>query len=87
MTCFYEVVTETWDLDYNMFNICVFKCDRNDSENGVKVHELVFILVALGKIRHKSNPFILAMQAQQVFYVQHQVDPRWSIVLSRPKIE
>ena len=70
-----------------MFNICVFKCDWNDSKNGVKVLELVFILVALSKIRHKSNPFILAMQAQQVFYVQHQVDPRWCIVLSRPKME
>ena len=39
------------------------------------------------KIGHKSNPFILATQTQQVFYVEDQVDPRWSIVLSRPKIE
>ena len=27
------------------------------------------------------------MQAQQVFYVKDQVDPRWFILLSRPKIE
>ena len=29
----------------------------------------------------------MATQAQQVFYVEDQVDPRWSIVLSRPKME
>ena len=29
----------------------------------------------------------MATQAQQVFYVEDQVEPRWSIVLSRPKME
>ncbi|XP_034708941.1 uncharacterized protein LOC117931992 [Vitis riparia] len=85
--CFYGIITEIWDLDYNMFNICVFKCDWVDSKNGVKVDELGFTLVDLSKIGHKSDPFILATQAQQVFYVEDQVDPRWSIVLSRPKME
>ena len=69
-----------------MFNICVFKCDWVDSRNGVRVDELGFTLVDLSKIGHKSDPFILATQAQQVFYVKGQVDLRWSIVLSRPKI-
>ncbi|KAL6313128.1 hypothetical protein AAG906_019600 [Vitis piasezkii] len=40
--CFYGIVREIWDLDYNMFNICVFKCDWVDSKNGVKVDELGF---------------------------------------------
>ena len=85
--CFYAIVTEIWDLDYNMFNICVFKYDWIDNKNGVKVDELGFTLVDLTKIRHKLDPFILATQAQQVFYVEDQVDPRWSIVLSRQKME
>ena len=85
--CFYGIITEIWDLDYNMFNICVFKCDWVDSKNGVKVDELGFTLVDLSKIGHKSDLFILATQTQQVFYVEDQVDPRWSIVLSRPKME
>ncbi|XP_059592843.1 uncharacterized protein LOC104878643 [Vitis vinifera] len=34
---------------------------------------------------HKSDPFILASQAKQVFYVQDQLDPRWSVVLSTPE--
>ncbi|RVW43644.1 hypothetical protein CK203_097059 [Vitis vinifera] len=31
------------------------------------------------------DPFILASQAKQVFYVQDQLDPRWSVVLSTPQ--
>ncbi|KAL6315678.1 hypothetical protein AAG906_005769 [Vitis piasezkii] len=42
-------------------------CDWVDSKNGVKVDELGFTLVDLSKIGHKSDPFILATQAQQVF--------------------
>ena len=30
------------------------------------------------------NPFILASQAKQVFYVEDQLDPKWLIVLSIP---
>ena len=85
--CFYGIVIEIWDLDYNFFNICVFKCDWVDRKNGVKVDELGSTLVDLSKIGHKSDPFILVTQTQQVFYVEDQVDPRWSIVLSRPKME
>ena len=31
---------------------------------------------------YKSDSFILASQAKQVFYLQDQLEPRWSIVLS-----
>ncbi|KAL6347441.1 hypothetical protein AAG906_025156 [Vitis piasezkii] len=56
--CFYGVVNEIWDLDYNMFKIPIFKCDWVDNKN--------------------------ASQAKQVFYVEDQLDPKWSIVLSIP---
>ena len=51
--CFYGVVIEIWDLDYNMFNICVFNCDWVDRINGVRVDKLGFTLVDLSKIGHK----------------------------------
>ncbi|RVW36288.1 hypothetical protein CK203_103040 [Vitis vinifera] len=56
--CFYGVIKEIWDLDYNMFRIPIFKCDWVDNKN--------------------------ASQAKQVFYVEDQLDPKWSIVLSIP---
>ena len=83
--CFYGIITEIWDLDYTMFRIPVFKCDWVDNKNGIKVDDLGFTLVDFSKIAHKSDPFILASQAKQVFYVQDQLDPRWSVVLSTPK--
>lgn len=82
---FYGVITEIWHLDYNLLKIPVFKCDWVDSKKGVKVDELGFTLVELGRIGHKSDSFILASQAKQVFYVEDQLDSRWSIVLEPPQ--
>lgn len=81
---FYGVITEIWELDYNLLRIPVFKCDWVDNK-GVKVDELGFTLVELGRIGHKSDSFILASQAKQVFYVEDQLDSRWSIVLEPPQ--
>ena len=81
--CFYGIITEIWDLDYTKFRIPVFKCDWVDNNNGIKVDELGFTLVDLTKVAYKSDSFILASQAKQVFYVQDQLEPRWSIVLSQ----
>ena len=81
--CFYGIITEIWDLDYTKFKIPVFKCDWVDNNNGIKVDELGFTLVDLTNVTYKSDSFILASQAKQVFYVQDQLEPRWSIVLSQ----
>nr|CAN66225.1 hypothetical protein VITISV_006068 [Vitis vinifera] len=83
--CFYGIITKIWDLDYTMFRIPIFKCDWVDNRNGIKVNDLGFTLVDFNKTTHKSNPFILASQTKQVFYVQDQRDPRWSVVLSTQK--
>ncbi|RVW32350.1 hypothetical protein CK203_087511 [Vitis vinifera] len=83
--CFYGIITKIWDLDYTMFRISIFKCDWVDNKNGIKVYDLGFTLVDFSKIAHKSDPFILTSQAKQVFYVQDQLDPRWSVVLSTPQ--
>ena len=81
--CFYGIITEIWDLDYTKFKIPVFKCDWVDNNNGIKVDELGFTLVDLTNVTYKSDSFILASQAKQVFYVQDQLEPRWSIILSQ----
>ncbi|RVX22951.1 hypothetical protein CK203_008266 [Vitis vinifera] len=83
--CFYGIITEIWDLDYTMFRIPVFKCNWVDNKSSIKVDEFGLTLVDFTKMAHKSDPFILASQAKQVFYVQDQLDPRWSVVLSTPE--
>ncbi|KAL0533295.1 hypothetical protein IC582_030108 [Cucumis melo] len=51
----------------------------------VKVDELGFTMVDLKRIGHKSDSFILATQAKQVFYVQDSANPGWSMVLTSPQ--
>ena len=67
-----------------MFRIPIFKCDWVDNNNDIKVDGLGFTLVDLTKVVYKSDSFSLASQAKQVFYVQDQLELRWSIVLSIP---
>ena len=80
--CFYGIIIEIGELDYIMFRIPIFKCNWVDNKSGIKVDEFGFTLVDFTKMTHKSDIFILASQAKQVFYVQDQLDQRWSIVLS-----
>ncbi|RVW56551.1 hypothetical protein CK203_115016 [Vitis vinifera] len=65
--------------------VFVFKYNWVDNKSSIKVDEFGFTLVDFTKMAHKSNPFILASQAKQIFYVQDQLDPRWLVVLSTPQ--
>ncbi|XP_060969620.1 uncharacterized protein LOC115720063 [Cannabis sativa] len=79
---FYGVIKEIWELDYISFRIPVFLCDWVRSDNGVKEDEFGFKLVDLNRVGHKSDRFIMASQAKQVFYMSDPIDGRWSIVLT-----
>ncbi|KAL4025739.1 hypothetical protein IC575_014144 [Cucumis melo] len=82
---FYGVIREIWEIDYHQLSFILFKCDWVDNRSGVKVDELGFTIVDLKRIGHKSNSFILATQAKQVFYVQDSANPEWSVVLTSPQ--
>lgn len=77
---FYGIIQEIWDFDYNKFRIRIFKCYWVDSNQGIKIDELGLTIVDLNRIEYKYDSFILASKAKQVFYVEYQLDPRWSIV-------
>nr|GEU52855.1 ulp1 protease family, C-terminal catalytic domain-containing protein [Tanacetum cinerariifolium] len=49
--------------------------------SGVKVDDYGFTLVDLGTDGYTSEPFILAKQATQVFFVQDPSNPRWHIIM------
>ncbi|KAL0544513.1 hypothetical protein IC582_019630 [Cucumis melo] len=82
---FYGVIREIWEIDYHQLSFILFKCDWVDNKSGVKVDELGFTIVDLKRIGHKSDSFILATQAKQVFYVQDSANPKWSVVLTSPQ--
>ncbi|XP_027915074.1 uncharacterized protein LOC114174430 [Vigna unguiculata] len=52
-----------------------------DGNTGVKTDDLGFTLVDLEKEGYTKEPFIMASQAKQVFYVTDPANKRWSVVL------
>lgn len=82
--CYYGVIVEIWLLDYHQFHIPVFKCDWIDNKSGVKIDDMGFTLVDHSRVGYKTDPFILASQAKQVFYVNDEFDKKWSVVLCPP---
>ncbi|GJR11198.1 retrovirus-related pol polyprotein from transposon TNT 1-94 [Tanacetum coccineum] len=75
---------------YEAYNINrkipLFKCDWVNHEVGGVKHDpnLGYTLVDLNSLGHKDDPFILASQARQVFYVKDQIDKKLSIVFRTP---
>ena len=81
---FYGVIKEIWELNYNMFSTVLFKCDWVENRSGLKIDENGHTLVDFNRIGHKSDCFILASQAKQIFYVSDQMDWRGSAVYFIP---
>ncbi|GKB24132.1 putative transposon, En/Spm-like protein [Tanacetum coccineum] len=83
---YYGVLQEIWVLDYRFRQIPLFKCDWVNHKAGRVKHDpnLGYTLVDLNSLGHKDDPFILASQARQVFYVKDQIDKKLSIVFRTP---
>ena len=78
---YFGFIEEIWELNYVKFTVCVFKCKWVDSNTGVRTDDVGFTLVDLNKLAYQNDPFIMAEQAKQVFYVEDPCDQRWSVVL------
>ncbi|CAL5349875.1 unnamed protein product [Camellia sinensis] len=76
---FYGVIREIIELKYLGGNsVFLFKCDWWDVGNekiGIKVDEFNYISVNVTKTWYKDEPFVLACQAEQAFYLK---DMKWS---------
>ncbi|KAH9680378.1 hypothetical protein KPL71_026529 [Citrus sinensis] len=77
---YYGVLRDILVLDYNTFQVPIFKCDWANIVNGVKVEE-GFTLVNLheGQSQFGNDPFILASQAKQVFYSEDIEKSNWGV--------
>ncbi|CAA0810561.1 Unknown protein, partial [Striga hermonthica] len=78
---YFGIIEEIWELNYVKFTVPVFKCKWVDSNNGVKVDELGFTFVDFRKVGYKNEPFIMASQAKQVFYIIDPSNENCSVVL------
>ena len=64
---YYEVIEDIWELDYDEFRVPVFKCQWVSGNIGVRQDKMGFTLVDLQKVGYNDDPFIMAVQARQVF--------------------
>ena len=89
---YYGVLTDVFEIKYHMERtVVLFKCNWFDGTSritgeGVKTDRYGFRLVNFNKISSTSDPFILASQALQVFYVQDPTDIEWHVAIkTRPR--
>ena len=82
---YYGVLREIIVLDYHTFQLPIFRCDWANIVNGVRDDD-GFILVNLheGQSQFEKDPFILASQANQVFYSRETNSSNWYVVLKAP---
>lgn len=83
---YYGVLTEIIELQYfEGKRVVLFKCDWWDVDHiriGVKIDKHDFVSVNTKRKLVTDEPFVLASQAEQVFYVKDHLHPSWSIVLN-----
>ena len=82
---YYGIIDEIWEMMYTTFRVAIFKCLWVDSRRGVKTDDFGIKLVNFNKLGHKDDPFVMASQVQQCFYIKdpslgYREDP-WSVVL------
>jgi len=78
---YFGVIKQIWELDYSEFRVPLFKCKRVNGNTSVHQDDLGFTLVDLNKVGYMDEPFIMAEQARQVFYVQDPCNSRYFVVL------
>ena len=78
---YYGIIQEIWEVSYTKFKVPVFKCQWIDNKNGVERDHFGMTRVDFLKVGYKDEPFIMAHQATQVFYVKDPSNERWSVVL------
>ena len=77
---YYGQIEEIWELDYVLFKIPLFRC-RWVHLPQVKVDKYGVTTVDLERVGYKDEPFVLANQVVQVFYVTDPANKKRHIVL------
>jgi hypothetical protein len=68
---YYGVIEEIWELEYGPLNIPLFLCQWVKlNGGGIRKDQYGMTIVDLTKIGFKDEPFVLAKNVHQVFYVK-----------------
>ncbi|TQD71786.1 hypothetical protein C1H46_042677 [Malus baccata] len=63
--------------------VMLFKCEwvNSESPRGMKTDQYGFTMVNFNQLGFKEDPFILASQALQAFYVEDTIEKDWHVVV------
>lgn len=86
---YYGRIIDIIELNYSgQFSVVLFKCEWVDisSKKGITKDKYGYTLVNFSHLMHKGDkidhkPFIFPNQADQVFYVEDELKPGWSLVI------
>lgn len=80
---YYGVLKDIIELEYPIIGkkIVMFECDWVSPGRAQKHDENGFTLVNFSMSKQHDEPFVLASQAQQVFYVEDPVEKGWHVVV------
>jgi hypothetical protein len=71
-TAYYGQIEDIWELNYSDFKVLVLRCHWVQGAKGVMKYPYGFTTVDLEKVGYKEEPFALAVQVAQDFYVPTQ---------------
>jgi hypothetical protein len=74
-------IEEIWEHDFHSFKIPLFCCNWIVATRGVVQDKYGFISIDLNHQGYKSEPFMLAKQVAQVFYVLDTTNKRLKVVI------
>jgi len=80
-SAYYGQVEEIWELTYLDFKVPVFRCRWVQGAKGVITDKYGFTTVDLEQVGYKEEPFVLADQVSQVFYVTDTRNRKRHVVL------
>ena len=82
LVAYYGRIIDIILLDYNVFYVPLFRCQWAVRGNGVKVED-GFTLVNLNQnqVSFLRDPYIIASQAKQVFYLKEDDSSSWYVVM------
>nr|ABA95451.2 transposon protein, putative, CACTA, En/Spm sub-class [Oryza sativa Japonica Group] len=77
---YYGRIEEIWKLNYVKFKVPLFRCRWVNIRTDVKVDKEGFTLVDLSKERYADEPFVLAKQVEQIFYIKDPSNKKMHIM-------
>ncbi|XP_013729011.2 uncharacterized protein LOC106432716 [Brassica napus] len=85
IVAYYGVIQEIILLDYQMFQVPLFKCKWANKGHGVTEEEgFTLVNLHVNQSAFRQDPYIMLSQAKQVFYSREDESSPWYVVMKAP---